>query len=740
LLLERERACDEWVLALSKATPSAYARILVAVAALCGSPRNTLPVLVASESFQDLKTRLQGLGSGSPSHARVSRIGGLLLVVFAVVVAPGVVLTQQSGNEVPPTDGVLAVAPDALPEAVTSPSESALPDNSLLLAATVDAPTPSPRPALVAGTILHFPATRIVGTVRVKDADRPRHIDSYYHWTDDEDWDFLSPAVGNVAIPQGTEVWLELNGDGCGDLAFLKGIGPDAIYRLSTIYGEENDPNLDDEGMAQVATLSGLRYLELRFSHVTDRGLAHLKKLPKLERLSVPRKTTNGGLAHIARVPTLQALYIKANQITDKGLVHIEALQELRELELGGGAISDAGLAHLTQLPKLDYLLLWGHAFGDGAMRHVAEIPHLTNLNVSGLNLSNRGIQHLAGAPKIEVLNLYGVEGITGLSLQYLADLKSLRMLNLSSPSGDGSRLTNHSMSHLAAYTNLESLEPPRIIDDGGLAHLAQIPNLMHLNLYAGTNTTISDEGLAHVGTMTPLRSLVISGSVEMTDAGLESLSNLSELRELSLLTWSGNLTGDGVVSLGRLKKLRKLDLSLSKSDVPLSALSGLNTLTNLTHLDVDGFQQDGSILDLSPLQRLKQVALNIEGGLRDDDVACLAGLEQLRWVRNLSGVSDAGVAHLAGLTRIERLGFSGHGVTDQSLASLRGMEVLDTLAVGGSFTDEGLRNLASLKCLHWLTVNSDTPLSGAAQERLVDSLPNLTLYNSVKVAGAGGR
>lgn len=50
-----------------------------------------------------------------------------------------------------------------------------------------------------------------------------------------------------------------------------------------------------------------------------------------------------------------------------------------------------------------------------------------------------------------------------------------------------------------------------------------------------------------------------------------------------------------------------------------------------------------------------------------------------------------------------------------------------------------GLQELHALKGLHWLTVQCVTPLSDAAQERLVASLPNLTLYNLLSLMGAGG-
>ena len=99
--------------------------------------------------------------------------------------------------------------------------------------------------------------------------------------------------------------------------------------------------------------------------------------------------------------------------------------------------------------------------------------------------------------------------------------------------------------------------------------------------------------------------------------------------------------------------------------------------------------------------------------------------------------ITDAGVAHLAGLTTINRLTFSGDGITDAALAQLGNLRSLDTLTVEGNFTDDGLRLLYPLQGLHWLTIQSHTPLGIPAQERLVDALPNLTVYNQQPL-GAG--
>ncbi len=586
---------------------------------------------------------------------------------------------------------------------------------------------------------LRFPPDRVVGMLHLKDRSIEHYIDRYWYWNDDVEWIPAGPAVGTITVPEDKLVYLVLNQEGARDTTFLNDLDSDDLYRLANPYGEENDANLDDHGLENVVALRGLRHLELRYSHVTDAGLALLQKLPHLERLDVPRSTTDAGLAHISQVSTLQGLYFKENQVSDVGLAHLAKLRELRELELGSGTISDAGLEHLASLPKLGYVMLWGYNFSDAAMEHIARIPNLTNLNVSNLKLTNRGVQSIAKSPKLETLDLYGVKDITGIALKYLAEMKTLRRLNLSCPAGEETRVNSHSMSYLAESTSLEALDAPRSIDDSGLVHLAKLRCLRELNTWGGSgDRNITDKGLLAVASLASLQTLsIVVGGI--TDTGLTAIGSLSNLESLSIMTGSKEVTNIGVGELAHLKKLRNLSLNLNrKSGVTLAALTRLNSLTALTDLKVYGINQDDSVLDLSPMVALEKVSLNVEGGMRDEDVACFSGMSKLQWLGELSGISDAGVAHIAGLTQLVRLYTKGEALTDAALLQLKGMNALDSLGVTGDFTDAGLQELHALKGLHWLTVKSATPLSDASQERLVASLPNLTMYNQQSLMGAG--
>ncbi len=74
-------------------------------------------------------------------------------------------------------------------------------------------------------------------------------------------------------------------------------------------------------------------------------------------------------------------------------------------------------------------------------------------------------------------------------------------------------------------------------ITDGGLAHLAAMPNLTRLHL---ERTHLSDQGLARVAGLNDLEYLDLYGT-EISDAGLEQLQKMPKLKQLYV--WQTKVT-----------------------------------------------------------------------------------------------------------------------------------------------------------------------------------------------------
>ena len=115
---------------------------------------------------------------------------------------------------------------------------------------------------------------------------------------------------------------------------------------------------IDDNQLADLAGLTGLRRLNLPRSQISDSGLARLPDLtPALEllRLGSPR-IGDAGLASIAELKQLRFLHLIDSPVTDEGLAHLRRMTWLESFYLDGGQATDAGLSELIKaLPNLHF-------------------------------------------------------------------------------------------------------------------------------------------------------------------------------------------------------------------------------------------------------------------------------------------------------------------------------------------------------------------------------------------------
>jgi len=125
ILFERERACDDWVVATSKARRSIYANALISAADVCRTfSTNIGPAGVVAESFGDLKKRLIAIYSNSRPKTRLSMTALILLIIIGVICVPGIVLTacQTTRAEGETAQAVRGITPSETIEPVTLPS------------------------------------------------------------------------------------------------------------------------------------------------------------------------------------------------------------------------------------------------------------------------------------------------------------------------------------------------------------------------------------------------------------------------------------------------------------------------------------------------------------------------------------------------------------------------------------------------------------------------------------------
>src|SRR5437899_6141914 len=242
-----------------------------------------------------------------------------------------------------------------------------------------------------------------------------------------------------------------------------------------------------------------------------------------------------------------------------------------RVLRLGGAVILEGQqrpIVDLDELPDGDFRLhtldLVGVSMGAWGLKdelsRLPSIPHLKELYINGRLWYNQPVSLVAdtiglfaSATDLEKLVLSKpVQTYIPLEdsvLEKLAALPGLEAMRLQQ-----TRLPGNA---LAPFTKLKYLDLShnRFFDDRGLRHVGRMSALTTLYL---TGTSITDEGLSHLAGLTNLTELALDGT-GISDAGLAHRAGLTKLRRLNLL--GSTVTDSGLAHLERLTSLEALTL-----------------------------------------------------------------------------------------------------------------------------------------------------------------------------------
>ncbi len=140
-------------------------------------------------------------------------------------------------------------------------------------------------------------------------------------------------------------------------------------------------------------------------------------------------------------------------------------------------------------------------------------------------------------------------------------------------------------------------------ITDAGIEHLKGLSQLKMLGL---SGTQITDSGLEHLKGLTQLRRLWLDDT-NVTDAGLEFIKGA---RELEVITLKGTHVSDaGLEHLQGLMHLKELELNDTRISGP--GLRYLKSLPNLSRLDLRGtLVNDGALENLKSLTQVSIINL----------------------------------------------------------------------------------------------------------------------------------
>ena len=252
---------------------------------------------------------------------------------------------------------------------------------------------------------------------------------------------------------------------------------------------------LSDDDLAKIGALDTLRDLDLRNCPIGNAGLSHLEALSNLRALRLSGKSgatlvDDEGMASIGKLAGLKALLLDFLFVSEDGLKQLAGLTNLEEIYLAGTLVGDDAIPVLNQFTKLKKLRLSQTQVSSQGMTGLQEMVHLQELDLSENSLIfDEGLAHLSAMKQLTKLNLWRVQ-VTDTGVQELAGLTNLRWLNL-----DNTQLSDGGLPALQGLVQLEFLHlGSTAITDAGLSNLESLEALKELKV---TRTNVTDKGVA---------------------------------------------------------------------------------------------------------------------------------------------------------------------------------------------------------------------------------------------------
>ena len=425
--------------------------------------------------------------------------------------------------------------------------------------------------------------------------------------------------------------------------------------RLSNPADESRDEEWTRDWDAAIELLESGGFNALNASgQMNDELLERISRIEHVTRLGLGGSAalTDNGVRHLARMPKLEQLDLSGCGITDRALETLAELPTLERVELGGTAITDAGVVHLHRCERLGHVNLSGTHTGDGAIKALGGMPRLTHFN-SGSGVTDAGLPFLHDFPVFKTWRAAPV------SLELLSPEVRPNLLFLRGT------FTDRGMKHLAGLDGLFGLN----IDDArlpvtpaGLAPLVTLPNLGFLAFDA------ADDAMPYIAAMPRLRFLICQDTV----AGDEGFSALSRSRTIEYI-WGRrchNLRSRGFRALATMPALRALSVSCKNvDDSALAMLPEFPALRELMPMDVpdDGFRHVGGC---AQLERLVLMYCRDTG---DGATEYILGLGRLSdYFASYNRITDRTPEMLAALPSLERIELHGcAGVTNTGITAL---------------------------------------------------------------------
>lgn len=191
-------------------------------------------------------------------------------------------------------------------------------------------------------------------------------------------------------------------------------------------------PGVTDAAMGHLSEFSEITRLTLRSTNVTDAGLVHLVALSRLGKLKLSGNggLTGAGMASLARLGALYWLDFESQVLTVDSLASLGKMPRLRRLHLAFREEIPPALPTLSQFPGLERLYIQSPRLKDGDLRALEGPSRVSVLDFSGSPIGGEGLRFLSGFTALSELYLRHT-GIHDAGLAHLPQLSRLRVLDL---------------------------------------------------------------------------------------------------------------------------------------------------------------------------------------------------------------------------------------------------------------------------------------------------------------------
>jgi len=245
-------------------------------------------------------------------------------------------------------------------------------------------------------------------------------------------------------------------------------------------------------------------------------------------------------------------------------------------------------------------------------------------------------------------------------------------------------------------------------------------------------SANVTDDDLRQVGRLTSLTGLGLAGK-NITDAGVIASLTGSKLRITYVVIDGGMLTDATLKAVGGLPKLERL--FIRTEGFTNVALAGLKSCPELRSIELCGKEYgDEAVRSLAGVKKLQSLQLE-STAVTGAGFAALAGSKELKQVRILSAkITDARLQGIGTLKQLEELALSQDvSLTDAGLAHVAGMTKLTKLWLSGAtISDAGMKQVAKLPAVAEITLKLATVSdAGVAELANSKSLRKLSLSDT---------